>query len=697
MGNAVNVMLWGLSWNPGADKEGKDYEMWAQAYTSLAVGHIKTIALRDRPDVIAIYGEFLKATLKTSLLSDYPHFVDEMTGLQTVTTMVQNPKIVGRDSSGTPIDASGNRVSPELVPLTSQSSRSGLVIFSKLALTQLLSGSQSYREFDPASGNSPVTVIGLDEPVRNTRLIFTVRRDDGASHIAGIHAVLQLVSGAGKDPNFPIHTMVFGLLDSPPPTSALAQQYYDAWADDMHEPGGITPLSDPGFTFENAEDGSTARLDRSLAPRGNQSNILRAHQITTPIRDYSQGWSLLAHVQVLQSHCTPNDAIRLSTIQKQNPNDPAVRRSPSFVIQQPILVPDSYVWVFVESPGTYSVFGNNFVEIAAFAVSDLTNPLLPKTGVSLNQIPPTSFPPIDFVNSLNQSGQTYSSHEPFFYRIRSLLPKATNPLFTVVIVKHVGDSIATAIELEPHMLIDPELPAGQKLGDTDACYFRLSAPTLFSGNTYKETLKVNNGGSDLFALQEIQATSLQPVSSAMPLSNSPSFEITVDAPGVRFLRLIRSSNTATKVTISYASIVRYLRLDESLSGFIEEETGIDSFGSEEFKLQLTIDGKYLGEWTWADADNHETWHGLTTAVTQSANAILGRDVRSLAFSKCVEALYWKSDVTFGTEDKHHWEFKGPLESDASEQLFEKEYRATAFSDGLSIFRLKLSKYPLLPI
>jgi hypothetical protein len=72
MGNAVNVMLWGLSWDHDADKTDKIWDMHLQAFTSMAAGAIKAIALRDRPDVIAIYGEYTFATLKSSLLGDQP-------------------------------------------------------------------------------------------------------------------------------------------------------------------------------------------------------------------------------------------------------------------------------------------------------------------------------------------------------------------------------------------------------------------------------------------------------------------------------------------------------------------------------------------------------------------------------------------------------------------------------------------------
>jgi len=479
-------------------------------------------------------------------------------------------------------------------------------------------------------------MVAVDEPVRSTRLIFTVAQEAADSAAAAIQSAIQSVGGA-TDSSFPTQSMVFGLM------APTLPQFYDAWSVDMHEPGGSTQTSDHGFTFREPQKGTLKREDKVLAPLGSQST-LRAHQISTPIRTYSDRWALLAHLQIKQPNCTPNEALLFANLQNKNPNDPTVRRSPSFVIQQPISQPDGYVWVFVDKPGTFSEFKDASVEVSAFAVSDLTNPLLPKKSISINDIPAGSLPPVDFVNAVNPSGQTFSSREPFLFRIRPATPNGTIAKFTVIIVKHIGDSIATAIELEPHVTVDPELPNG-KLGDTGACFFRLSAPERFSGQSYDEKIVGSNNGSDQFALQEIDPTTLQPVLNSPQLSNAQTFSVTVKAPGIHFVRLIRSTETATRVTVSYPSIVRYLYLDESLSAFVDEETGLDSFGAEEFKLKLTIDGKPLGEWTWHDADNHETWNTLTTAVTQTAKTSLGRDVRLLAFCGDVTAEYWKSDVT----------------------------------------------------
>ena len=65
---AVNVMTWGLSWDPGADKTYKEFELWQDTQTSIAAGAIKAIVLRERPDIIAIYGEYLLSRLTTSLI-----------------------------------------------------------------------------------------------------------------------------------------------------------------------------------------------------------------------------------------------------------------------------------------------------------------------------------------------------------------------------------------------------------------------------------------------------------------------------------------------------------------------------------------------------------------------------------------------------------------------------------------------------
>jgi len=119
---AVNVMLWGFSWDPGADKTGKEYEIRHQMLTSMAAGAIKSISARENPDIIAIYGKYELNKLKASLWSTHPHVIDEATATQTVTftEFQDNPAIVGRDSSGRGVDAFGQPVTPEQVPVQVQ-------------------------------------------------------------------------------------------------------------------------------------------------------------------------------------------------------------------------------------------------------------------------------------------------------------------------------------------------------------------------------------------------------------------------------------------------------------------------------------------------------------------------------------------------------------------------------------------------
>ena len=154
------------------------------------------------------------------------------------------------------------------------------------------------------------------------------------------------------------------------------------------------------------------------------------------------------------------------------------------------------------------MFGDGSVELTVFAVGDLTNPSPLRRSISLNEIPPERSPPIDFRNLLKSPGQTFSAREPFFVRIRPSAPQTTIAKFTITIVKHIGDSIGTAIELEPHVTIDPELTVNQKLGDADSCFFRLSAPARFSRQAYSEIVRVTNSSADQFALQEIDPTTL---------------------------------------------------------------------------------------------------------------------------------------------------------------------------------------------
>jgi hypothetical protein len=47
-----------------------------------------------------------------------------------------------------------------------------------------------------------------------------------------------------------------------------------------------------------------------------------------------------------------------------------------------------YHWVYIESAGTYSVFVNASLEVAAFRRSDLTHELAPTDVLSMNALPP---------------------------------------------------------------------------------------------------------------------------------------------------------------------------------------------------------------------------------------------------------------------------------------------------------------------
>ena len=75
------------------------------------------------------------------------------------------------------------------------------------------------------------------------------------------------------------------------------------------------------------------------------------------------------------------------------------------------------------------------------------------------------------------------SRTPFFMRVRSKTETGTGPC-KVAIVTHRGDTQATAIVLLPHVEVDPQLPAGQTLGDDDRCWFRADIPGKFDGQPH---------------------------------------------------------------------------------------------------------------------------------------------------------------------------------------------------------------------
>lgn len=136
--------------------------------------------------------------------------------------------------------------------------KSGLVVFSRIAFSTLSIGSPWFLQFDPDGGMpSPVLMVAVDEPVRSTRLIFTVAQEAADSAAAAIQSAIQSVGGA-TDSSFPTQSMVFGLM------APTLPQFYDAWSVDMHEPGGSTQTSDHGFTFREPQKGTKSVRIRFL-------------------------------------------------------------------------------------------------------------------------------------------------------------------------------------------------------------------------------------------------------------------------------------------------------------------------------------------------------------------------------------------------------------------------------------------------
>lgn len=61
-------------------------------------------------------------------------------------------------------------------------------------------------------------------------------------------------------------------------------------------------------------------------------------------------------------------------------------------------------------------------------------------------------------------------------------------------MRHRGESPATALILHPHATIDPGLPAGQKLGTADQCFFKATREDRFTGTPYDDHFELRNPG-----------------------------------------------------------------------------------------------------------------------------------------------------------------------------------------------------------
>ena len=113
-------------------------------------------------------------------------------------------------------------------------------------------------------------------------------------------------------------------------------------------------------------------------------------------------------------------------------------------------------------------------------------------------------------------------------------------------------------------------------------------------------------------------------------------------PETVFIILRRDFVNDTKFAMLWDSPLNFLRLDESLRLHIDDETGPDWLGEDEFELQVTVDGESVYYDTWDDADAGEDWPDLARAIRDSARSRQGQD-KWIAFTSDITWDILKTD------------------------------------------------------
>jgi hypothetical protein len=542
---------------------------------------------------------------------------------------------------------------------------SGLMLFSRVAFLPLATGGNLLeRFFSDAEGadamsSKGVGLVQIDTPVERTTIAFThmqasylaedEHRAARVGQLGTIHAALdELLGPFGAAWQ---RAIVIGDLnirgDSAAQTDEWATVFdnhgtdltrvmYDGWRTSMHPPGDPSDY-DPGVSHLEWANGKAERLDYHLF--GNESDeALVPHHMHQRIRNSSDHTSLESVVQFVSPHCQPKTAVELRTVPPSAGGD-AGKPSTVQVVPLELRHPGTFQWVYVDRPGTYSVWGAADLEIRLFAQSDLSDPLELDDTLVIAELEPSLAAGFSDAR-VAPKGSTYAAPEPFFIAIRSR--QAQVGPRTLAVLEHHGESQATAIVLAPHLEIPSGFPAGQRLGDDDRCWFKAVLPQTYAGKPHGETFRVANPGQRQCEITVLDA-GLGRLESAAGQAATGDVAHTTTGGETVFLTLTRAGVQDTGFTVTWLSPVSYLMLERPLGVFINDETGTDFVGDDEIELTITMDDVPLFDGSWDDADTGERWPGLAEAIAaRSATKLSG--TRRVGFTGDIMVSYIEVDM-----------------------------------------------------
>lgn len=599
--------------SPEPDPEGRARSV-AQA--------ILDMPLLKQPDIIAFneaFSETARPILKSMLSSKYPNIIEKL----------EHPGPDFKEDSG-------------------------LMLFSKLPYLILPNGDNHVYEPFPNAADTDakaakgVGIVRVNGPFTPTTIAFTHLqasydaentenasiRDEQLDFIRKM--LLDLAGGNGQDYANSIiigdlnvkgdpddtsgeHSLVFSKIPS-----KFGGDFNDGWRVSMHPPGDLTDY-DPGYTHRDTPTYQLNRFDYQCVRRDANTDIgLIPHHMSVPLRlpsEVTDHWALIAHIHRMSPNCAPSLAVDLLKINPINNNLP---ESYFWLLQTNFQDEDMFHWVYISEPGTFSIFTAADIKAEAFRRTDFTHELESMDTLSISELPGSVQTKItEYGRRLVDKGTTFSWREPFFIRLRGVSTSFMGQA-PYAIVRHRGDSPATALILHPHLEVDPDLPPGQRLGTNDECFFKAVRQDKFTGGAYEDRFLLRNANQVDAKLELRDATGKAPPLD-LASGNAAELGITRNAAAETiFLVLHRSNFSDINFSVFWESPLTFVKLDESLRLHIDEETGPDWLGADELDLDISIDGDNVFSNTWDDADTGEDWPSLSKAISDSAQSRTGQ-------------------------------------------------------------------------
>lgn len=530
---------------------------------------------------------------------------------------------------------------------------SGLMLFSKLPFLPLpTGGNHVYKAFADAAGSDSkaakgVGIVRVSGPYDPTTIAFThlqASYDAANTEHAEIRRkqldfvrqmLLDLAGGRLQDYANAVIVGDLNIKGDPDDTSGernlvfskatatFGTDFEDAWRASMHPPGDGTD-DDPGYTHRDTPTLQPNRFDYQCTHRGANNDIgLIAQQMSVPLRlpsEVSDHWALQAHLHRMSPNASPALALDLLAL---DPVNKGVPESAVWKLSTQMRDEDMLHWIYISKPGTFSIWTDPALEAAAFRRTDFSHALAPADTLNVAELPGSLQALVGGRgHQVEQRGSVFSWREPFFLRLRGVKTSFSGAA-PYSIVRHAGESKATALLLHPHLDVDPGLPpSGQKLGTDDKCWLRATQLPKFTGGDYIDRFYLKNPG--------LVGASLEEIDPPPPVRNNASgkdarLDLTrAGQPADVYLVLQRADVADVHFMVFWDSPLTFVRLDESFRLHVDDETGPDWWGSDEFDLEIDVDGDNVFADSWDDADAGEDWPGLAGAVRASAQSRQGQ-------------------------------------------------------------------------